>query len=286
LLLIWLLSAPFGLTGALLGFSLGHLLIVVLLIILCRAGWKPENPSPPKDITVSKAGSSAGRALSNFFRYASKHRYLFGAGAFYYAGIWIDKLIFWYFYGENVSGTFIRLFAEYDIPVYLANLTMIPGLVFFVIYSETEFYTSLKRFLFSLSRGKFTDIQRTKHRLARTTLESLKEQSMLQGIVTLIIIILTGGLILRTTLAAVFFHLLLLTLLNYLFYIEQYRHAFLSAAVFFIVNSAIAGLTTASVIPQTPGLSYLAGAAAASFTAALLLKSDIFRLERHILTKK
>ena len=251
LLLISLLSGPFGLTGALLGFSLGHLMIVLLLMLLSRVAYKPERPAPPHDITASKAAGPAA-AVSNVFRYAARHRHLFGAGVFYYAGIWIDKLIYWAAYGENVSGTFIRLFAEYDIPVYLANLTMIPGLVFFVVYSETEFYTSLKRFLLNLGYSRYSEILRAKQKLAGTAAESLKEQSILQGVVTLIIIILASGTILRTTLAAVFFHLLLLTLLNYLFYIEQYRHAFLSAVVFFLVNGVLAALTAFSIIPPHP----------------------------------
>lgn len=288
LLLIYLLSIQFGLAGALLGFSLGHLMIVLLLMSLCRAAWKPEKPAPPVDIEHAdeSSGTRAGRTVINFYRYMYKHRFLFGAGLFYYWGIWIDKMIFWLTTGENIAGTFIKLFAEYDIPVYLANLTMIPGLIFFVIYSETEFYTALKHFLFSLSRSRYSRIIKTKQRLSKATLYSLKEQSLLQGIVSLSLILLSSDIILKTTLSAVFFHLLLLTLMNYLFYIEQYRHALYSSFIFFGVNTLLSLLTAVGLIPITPGLSYLAGAASASISAGFLLKYDIKRLDRHILTKK
>jgi len=281
LIFIYLFSKSFGLSGALLGFAAGHLLIVLLLLVLCRMSWKPEKPDPPHDI-VSIAGAPA----ENFRRYLLKHRYLFGAGLLYYWGIWIDKFVFWVISGENVSGTFIRLFGIYDIPVYIANLTMIPGLIFFVIYSETEFYTALRRFLFRLSRGRYSDILKAKRRLGTVTLTSIKEQSMLQGAVTVILIILSNSAIMRLTLAAVFFHLLLLTLMNYLFYIEKYKDAFLCSGIFFGFNAIAAVIPAVCGIELLPGFSYMFSAAAASGAAVFLLKKAISKLERHILTKK
>ncbi|MBI9106257.1 MAG: exopolysaccharide Pel transporter PelG [Spirochaetales bacterium] len=282
LFFIYIASKHFGLAGALLGFGTGHLLIVILLIILCRAAWKPVKPEPPHDIKTS-AGF---HPLRNFIKYLLRHRYLFGAGLLYYWGIWIDKFIFWQSFGENLSETYIRLFSAYDIPVYLANLTMIPGLIFFVIFSETEFYTALKRFLFKLTGGRYSDILMAKRTLGRVTLTSIKEQSIMQGTITVIIIIMSENIIMQITLAAVFFHLLLLTLLNYLFYIEQYRHAFYCSAVFFCVNAITALITAASILSLSPGFSYMISAAAASGTAVFLLKRDISTLERHIFTKK
>ena len=286
LLLIYLLIRPLGLAGALLGFSLGHMLIVTLLIILCRKAWKPEKPSPPQEIEPSeKKYPGPVQVIADFSRYAKKHRFLLGAGIFYYGGIWIDKFIFWISDGVNVGGTYLRLFADYDIAVYIANLTMIPGLIFFVVYSETEFYTALKRFLFTLVRGRYPSILQRRRRLAEITGISIKEQSLLQGIVSLSVILLAGGIIFKITLAAVFFHLLFLTLLNYIFYIEQYRHAFISSVVFCTVNAVLAVITASGAV-MLPGISYLSGAAAASVTAGLLLKNDISKLDRYILTKK
>ncbi|MDC7226530.1 MAG: exopolysaccharide Pel transporter PelG [Spirochaetales bacterium] len=287
LLLIFLLSPVFGIAGAMAGFTLGHMLIVILLILLCRLAWKPLKPGTPGDIVALEQGSSSSpvRLFSNFISYIIKHRFLFGAGLLYYWGIWVDKIIFWAVYGVNVTGTFIRLFESYDITVYLANLTMIPGLIFFVVYSETEFYTALKRFLLTISSGRYTDILVSKKKLASVTWNSLKEQSILQAVVTIVCIILTASFILKTSLTAVFFHLMLLTLLNFLFYIEQYRHAFYASTVFFIVNAVIAAAGILPQIPQIPGISYLAGAAAASAAAGFMLKNDLSRLERHILTK-
>ena len=285
-ILIFLLAAPFGTSGAMLGFAAGHLLIVLLLLLLCRIAWKPETPPPPDDLEgAPETVPFLFRLTAIFVRYTRKHKYLFGAGLLYYWGIWIDKIVMWAALGSPVPGTFIRLFELYDIPVFYANLSMIPGLVFFVIYSETEFYVGLKRFLLTLTNGRYSDIFNSKKRLCSTTGKSLKEQCLLQAIVTVIAVILTGNNILKITLTAVFFHLLLLTLLNYLFYIEQYRHAFIAAAIFFTANLLAVLTGFIPGISFIPGLSYTIGAAAADVTAGILLKRDLSRLERHILTK-
>ena len=279
------LAGRWGTSGAMLGFTAGHLLIVVLLILLCRAAWKPSPPSPPEDLLRASAGNKSGGPVLQFIRYLKLHRYLFGAGLLYYWGIWSDKIILWFTAGEKVGGSFIRLFEVYDIPVFLANLTMIPGLVFFIIWSETEFYTALKNLLLKIARSRYADIAAAKQKLAAVSGRSIKEQSLLQAVVSIAIVLIVDDPVLKTVTVAVFFHLLLLTLMNYLFYIEQYRHSFYSAAVFFTVNTAAAVISTLLPGVLQPGYSYVAGAASAALTAGILLKHDILKLERHILTK-
>ena len=286
LLLIFFLTGLLGTAGTMLGFASGHLAIVLLLMLICRLTWKPEKPRQHVELDdKSEPAPGLQPTATRSIKFLKKHRYLFAAGLFYYLGIWTDKIIFWITIGTEVPGTFFKLFESYDIPVFYANLSMIPGLVFFVIYSETEFYTYLKRFLLSLTKGRFSDILNAKKRLYTNTWKSFREQCLLQAVVTGAAIVLVSGSILRTTFTAVFFHIMLLTLLNYLFYIEQYRHAFISAVIFFLVNSltAVAGLIPG--IPLIPGLSYALGAAAGMITASVLLKKDLYRLERHILTK-
>ena len=279
---IYLLSENLGLSGAVMGFALGHILIVMLLLSLCLKANRPARPEPPAEIENAEKKSAAGVFIS----YLTKHRFLFAAGVFYYLGIWIDKFVFWVFFGENISGSFIRLFPEYDIAVYLGNLTMIPGLVFFVVYSETTYYTALKKFLYKLGRANYSMIVESKKNLRYICLNYLREQSVLQGVFTLVAVASAGGMIMRTAIGAVFFHLLLLTLLNYLFYMEHYRHAFTAALIFFTTNLVLAVVSGITNMPQTAGFSYLIGAFAASVCAFGFLLRDIHTLDRHILTKK
>ena len=180
-----------------------------------------------------------------FTRYLKKYRFLFLTGFFYYLSIWADKLINWILAGTAVPGTFFAVYEPYDITVYFANLSMIPGLIYFVISSETEFYILLRKFLISIGKGRYADIQRRKYRLISRAMKAVLEQSIFQGLVSaglilaaplLVTSFFRGGValsVLQLTLAAVFFHLLFLTFLNFLFYLEMYRRAFYSTLVFF-----------------------------------------------------
>lgn len=227
-----LLAAPLGLAGALLGFAGGQGFIVIVLYALTVKEFAP--------------GSLPIRAA---LRYFGTFRYLFLCGTLYYWGIWIDKMVYWFTCGSSVQGTFIRIFDFYDIPVFFANLALIPGLVYFMIINETEFYIRLKVLLKGLQSGTYVKIQEQKYLLVRSIRQGMREQTVLQGVFTAILVlaaaeisrvVFAGGvnvLVLRLTFVAVFFHLSYLTLLIFLFYYQLYRTSALVAAVFLVLNA-------------------------------------------------
>ncbi|MCK5673249.1 MAG: exopolysaccharide Pel transporter PelG, partial [Spirochaetales bacterium] len=222
---VYVLGKEYKLGGAMAGFSIGQVSILVMLLILIRRYIKPGNIF---------------REIKPLGSYFKKYKFLLGAGIFYSAGIWIDKIALWYYSGSNVEGTYLVLFEHYDITVYFANLTLIPGLVYFMVFSETNFYVRLRRFLMKISTRTFTEIQEEKFGLLNTMKNSIREQSLFQGVITLGLIILAGSInknflgglssliTLRLVLAGVFFHLLFLTLLTFLFYLERYKEAFIT----------------------------------------------------------
>jgi polysaccharide biosynthesis protein PelG len=282
LILVYLLGRAYGTSGALLGFALGHLLIVVLLGVLAFAENKP------------KSVFSNGRV---FISYVKKHTLLFMTGFFYYWGIWIDKMVFWITRGEAIPGTFITLFADYDVAVYLANLTMIPGLVYFIIVSETEFYVLIRKFLVSLSSRTFTEIQKRKQNMLGGMYRGIRNQSLFQAMFTISLILFVpifsrtaiGGLVepivLQITLIGVFFHLLFLTLMNYLFYMEFYLQACMTCFIFTAANAALAVISSLELIPFIPGASYCAAGILAAVYALSALGKRGKRLDRKILAE-
>jgi uncharacterized membrane protein len=213
---------------------------------------------------------------------------------FYYWGIWIDKMVFWATVGQPVPGTFFRLFDVYDIPVYLANLTMIPGLVYFIVVLETDFYSSLKAFLQSLGEGILGEIQNRKKTMLVNLKEGLREQSLFQGVITAAFLILAppmartfSGLnvfLLRTTIVAVFFQLLFLTEMTFLFYFEQYRASFVAALFYFLVNFG-GSLATSFSGQGFYGFSYLAAGIVSSLICALYLFRIVHKADRLVLAR-
>lgn len=278
---VFYLGGRFGLGGALAGFTLGQFAILLLLTIMILKAYRPEN------IFVEM------KPLLGYFR---KYLFLFLSGVFYSAGIWIDKLSLWYLKGEPVRGTYLKLFEHYDITVYFANLTIIPGLVYFMIFSETDFYSTLKKFLLSIEKGILTKIREEKYRLIKSMNKSLYEQSFFQGVLSLALIILAPSIrniflsglsdlfTLRIVLAAAFFHVFYLTILTFLFYIQMYKEAFITAFLFFMVNFLVTLLSARLELPFY-GIGYLVATIISSLTAFIFLSRGIRIIDRKVYGK-
>jgi uncharacterized membrane protein len=273
------LGRTMDLGGAMLGFFAGQGFTVVLLLILSFQEYRPAEVKQTLEALVT---------------YFPKYGFLFLSGLFYYWGIWIDKMVFWVVLGQPVPGTFFRLFDTYDIPVYLANLTMIPGLVYFIVVLETDFYSYLKDFLQSLGEGILGEIQNRKKLLLVKLKAGLREQSLFQGVITAAFLILAPSLsgifsgldvsLLRITMLAVFFQLLFLTEMTFLFYFEQYRPSFIAAFAYFAVNL---GGSLVIVFTGTGffGLSYLAAGIVSSVICATYLFKIVHRADRLVLAR-
>jgi polysaccharide biosynthesis protein PelG len=275
---VYFFGREYKLGGAMAGFSIGQVSILIMLLILIRRYIKPGNIL---------------REIKPLISYFSKYRFLLGAGIFYSAGIWIDKIVLWFYAGNTVEGTYLVLFEQYDITVYFANLTLIPGLVYFMVFSETNFYVSLRRFLVKISTRTFTEIQEGKYKLINTMKSSIREQSIFQGVITAGLLIVAESintsllgshsslLTLRLVLAGVFFHLLFLTLLTFLFYLERYKEAFITQLCFFSVNFG-ATLYFASLSYPVYGAGYLIAGIITSFLSAFYLFKGVNTIDRRI----
>ena len=275
---VYFLGREYKLGGAMAGFSIGQVSILVMLLILIRRYIKPGNIF---------------REIKPVISYFRKYKYLLGAGVFYSAGIWIDKIALWVYAGSHVEGTYLVLFEHYDITVYFANLTLIPGLVYFMVFSETNFYVRLRRFLMKISTRTFTEIQEEKFRLMKTMKDSIREQNLFQSVITIGLMIVAGNinenflgglsslLTLRLVLAGVFFHLLFLTLLTFLFYLERYKEAFITQICFFSINFG-GTLYFADISTPVYGAGYLLSGVLTSILSGLYLSRAIKTMDRRI----
>ncbi len=271
----------FGLGGALAGFTGGQAAILLALAGMSFFAY------PPTGIRT---------AFRRMLPYFHTYRFLLFAGLFYSAGVWVDKVVFWILRGTEVQGSFFRLYAPYDTAVYFANLTMIPGLVFFIIFSETGFYVALRKYLLRLGSSTLTVMQQEKYGLIRKMNTSLLDQSVFQGSITLGCILLSTDIIghflggsvptlhFQVVLVAVFFHLLFFTLVTFLFYFEMYRESCLAAALFFTLNLAVS--VGVSYAPDAiPGTGYLLGGIAASIYSYTALQNGARKLDRRIFNR-
>ena len=221
-----------GLTGFLHGYTIGHLVLLLILVgrlfIEFKSNEKPELA---------------------FIRYFKKMPELLLIGFCYYAGIWIDKIIFWFSpEGEQVS-SFLYMYSDYDVATFFAFLTVLPSYTYFLVKVETDFYQRFRSFFRSvLNNGTFKEISTQKKRLATSAKESLFGLVKLQGTITLLCLLFArdlaaffhipvlGTLILEKALIAVFLQMLLLTVMIFMMYFDMKSQLVFVTGVFLSAN--------------------------------------------------
>jgi uncharacterized membrane protein len=132
-----MLGAPYGETGLLGGFVAGQsALLFSSLAVLA-------NKMPAKSPVA--------------FRFLERRSLFFELGVvglLYNLGVWIDKLIFWWSpgTGQRVLGP---LYASevYDLPIFLAYLTIVPGMAVFLVRVETDFAEAHHAFYAAVRNG-------------------------------------------------------------------------------------------------------------------------------------
>ncbi len=276
-----LLGIPLKTSGALLGYSIGQTFIVIALYLLVSMEYKPN-----------------GLGFKGLFSYIGRYKFLLLTGIFYYWGMWADKIVFKIFMGNPVPGTFFQIFDYYDIPVYIANLTIIPGMIYYIIVTEIDFYISLKDFLKGLHENTYTKIQKKKYAMINSVKTGIREQGFFQGTFTAAIALLAGGIseylfsgtmavgVFRIVLVGVFFHLTLLILIIYLFYLEFYLYAFISALLFFIINLSLSLVIALTASVSFLGYSYMIASCISAIVAAVLLMVSIKSIDRELYARQ
>jgi uncharacterized membrane protein len=205
-------------------------------------------------------------------------------------GQWLDKMMYWFLQNPDISG--IRLYPAYDTAVYLANLSLIPGLVFFVIVSETRFYSVLNRFLVSIIKAPYAAIQRKKVTLLRSLDQNLRDQGAFQAMVTVILILISDQigalfqldpLVLRLAFLTAYLLLFFLTIMNFMYYFEYYKMAATVSLTLVLLNAGFTFLTILFDLP--PGLGILLALVILVPLSYGALKKGAQRLDQVIFTR-
>lgn len=269
--------------NALIGFVIGHL---VLFVMLFAALYREL----PKSVKIFDASA---------FRYFLRFPALAFCGLFYNAGIWIDKLLFWWFSPnrEQIHGAMYAA-PNYDVAVYLSILSIVPGMAVFCLKLETDFAHHFTNYFKSLNgNGSLSSLRETKEKISRALREGLLLLARVQGMATVLLLVfadvVTGFLhlgafqlgVLRVTLIGSFFLVLFLALLTVLFYFDDRKGAVAATFLFFVING---GVTLASLVSGEAyyGVGYVLAAGIAFGVTAFRVNHLIEKLEFRIFTSQ
>ncbi|MCG8606096.1 exopolysaccharide Pel transporter PelG, partial [bacterium] len=270
------LGNQFGLTGFLHGYTIGH--IVLLFILLARIFSEFKTLEEPS---------------FNFIPFIRQMPQLVVVGLCYNAGIWIDKIIFWFGPEGERIGSLLFAFRDYDGATFFAYLTLVPSYTYFLVKVETDFYGYFRAFFHSiLDKRPLKHIFSQRQDIANSVKESLFGLIKLQGTITLICLFFSdeiistfrlpimGTLILEKALIAAFLQMVLLTIMIFMMYFDI-RKQLMAVSVVFLLSNLVLTLLTLHLGYVFYGYGYLLACLITLIVAYVLLSRHISDLEYH-----
>lgn len=212
----------FGLEGLLSGFVLGQAVLLFMLLVV-----------------VFRSYSSVKFIAFDFLRRSQIYPSLAITGLVYNLAIWADKFIFWFNPQTSVAIISpLRASHIYDLPIFLAYLSIIPGMAVFLLRMETDFAEQYKNFYEAINGGgSLKLIMELYEEMVLTIQRGFIEIFKVQGM-TIVILLAIGDkllawvgispfyrLLLNIDLIAVGVQVLLLAVLNVLFYFDYRKDA-------------------------------------------------------------
>lgn len=174
-------------------------------------------------------------------------------GVCYNMGIWADKFIFWFnpMTSEHVIGP-LRASMLYDLPIFLAYLSIIPGMAVFLVRIETDFAEWYERLFDAVREGQtLQHIEQLKTEMTLAIRQGLQEICKVQGITVVLLFLFAPKLLewlgishfylplFYIDLIGVSFQLLLMALLNVFFYLDKRAIVLELSALFVLLNIAL-----------------------------------------------
>jgi uncharacterized membrane protein len=262
-----------GLEGLLAGFTLGQgVLLFLLLAPLSR--------------------DYAGNVSFQFLSAARLYPALLLTGLLWPLALWCDKFVFWFNppTSEAVFGV-LRASPIYDTPIFLAYLSIIPGVTVFQVRMDNDVARCCSAFFRSIEQGAPLNIvQRNKQALIAGMRETLLHILKVQGVATAVLIMFSGQLLgwfglspwfrqlLNVDLFAVGLQLFFLAVLNLLFFLDK-RKAALGLCALFVVGNIAFTLITHYLGPEYYGFGFAMAAALSVSAGLFVLSRKLERLE-------
>ncbi len=264
----------FGELGLMGGFALGQ---AVLLILGLRL--------------IARELDSRSPVSWDFIKPRALRADLLAIGLFYNLSIWIDKALFWFDpdTSRRVVGP-LRGSDVYDLPIFLAYLTIVPGMAVFLVRVETDFAGRHAAFYAAVRDGaSLLRIEELCEQMTDAARRAITDLLQVQGLTVLACIGLGPwllGLFGISELHVPLFYVdtlgvgmqvMLLTATSLLFYLDRRREVAFVTGMLFVINGA-ATWASRELGPTFYGYGFGLAMTATSITAILLLD----RILRHL----
>jgi uncharacterized membrane protein len=224
-----LLLSRFGLIGLIGGFALGQ---AVLLILGLR---------------LIDSELESGTSISwDFIKPRELRLDLLAIGLLYNLSIWVDKALFWF---DPDTSRRVRGSDVYDLPIFLAYLTIVPGMAVFLVRVETDFAARHAAFYAAVRDGApLLVIEGLCERMTDAARRAISDLVQVQGLTVLACIGLGPWLLglfgiselhlplFYVDTLGVGMQVMLLTATSVLFYLDRRREVAIVTGLLFVIN--------------------------------------------------
>jgi len=270
---LWL--RPYGLVGLLGGFLLGQSIMMYIMLGFMVHEYEP-------------------RCLISF-DFLNKEKVFYSLAAIsiiYNLGVWADKFVFWFnpITSEAIIGP-LRSSIIYDPPIFLAYLTIIPGMAVFLLRMEADFVDKHEAFYSAIrDGGTLSTIRRLKKEMISTIRMSFLEIFKVQALTVLIVIYTATDLLAAFNIsnnyrllfsidvAAVGVQVVLLGIFNVLFYLDK-RYIILGLCLFFALANVGLSWVSQYLGPSYYGYGFAIAIVCTTLIGFVVLDRKLMRLE-------
>ena len=214
------------------------------------------------------------------------------AGLTYNLGAWVDKFIFWYHpaTGHTVIGK-LNASIVYDMPIFLAYLSILPGMAIFFYRLESDFAEKYDLYYDSVrSGGTLGIIQRYRNDMVDVIRHAIHEILMIQGIIDIILFLsaptvfallnipqLYLGLLYILTIGAML-QIAFMSVLAILYYLDRKKVAMWLCISFFTLN-ALLTFYSIDLGPAYFGYGYTVSLLIVFLASLLIIRNEMERLD-------
>jgi len=214
------------------------------------------------------------------------------AGLTYNLGAWVDKFIFWYHpaTGHAVIGK-LHASIVYDMPIFLAYLSILPGMAIFFFRLESDFAEKYDLYYDAVRSGGTLDlIKRYKNDMVDVIRHAVHEILMIQGIINIILFItapvvfeflnipqLYLGLLYILTIGAML-QIAFMSVLAILYYLDRKKVAMWLCISFFVSNTVLT-LISIEMGPAMFGYGYAVSLLLVFIASLIVMRNEMERLD-------
>lgn len=270
-----LLMRHLGLEGLLGGFVVGQFALLLGMIVLILRNYPATH-----------------FLAFSFLRPQRLYPSLVLVGFFYNLGVWIDKFMFWIYADTsiNVIGP-LRASPIYDLPVFLAYLSIIPGMAVFLVKMETDFVEYYDRYYDAVrSGGSLEYIEDMRNEMVYTVRQGIYQIINIQAITALAVFVAGGAILnwlgiselylplLFVNLIAAGLQVVFLGVINVFFYLDK-RWVVLGLTGLFVLLNGIFTAVTLWLGPKFYGYGFAVALALVVMLGFWLLDRKLDSLE-------